>query len=157
MEQSLSWEASRFSVKKIHVFFINRRFITGSLPLLQVTATFPCAEPDQFSRCPPHPTSWRSILILSSYLRLGLPSGLFSLCFPTKTLYAPLLFPIRATCPNHLILDFITRIVFGEEYRSLSTSLYSFLHSLVTSSLLGANILLSTLFWNTHSYVSPSI
>ena len=27
----------------------------------------------------PHPTSWRSILILSSHLRLGLPSGLFPL------------------------------------------------------------------------------
>ena len=25
----------------------------------------------------PHPTSWRSILILSTHLRLGLPSGLF--------------------------------------------------------------------------------
>jgi hypothetical protein len=29
--------------------------------------------------------------------------------------------------------------------------LYSFLHSLVTLSLLCSNILLSTLFWNTHS------
>jgi hypothetical protein len=33
---------------------------------------------------PPHPTSWRSILILSSYLRLGLPSGLFPPGFPIK-------------------------------------------------------------------------
>jgi hypothetical protein len=30
----------------------------------------------------------------------------------------------------------ISRIVFGEQYRSLSSSLYSFLHSPVTSSLL---------------------
>ena len=47
----------------------------------------------------PHPTSWRSVLILSSHLRFGLPSGLFPSGFPTKNLYTPLLPPIRATCP----------------------------------------------------------
>ena len=48
---------------------------------------------------PPHTTSWRSTLILSSHLCLGLPSGLFPSGFPTKTLYTPILSPIRATCP----------------------------------------------------------
>ena len=45
---------------------------------------------------PPHPTSWRYALILSSHLHLGLPSGLFPSCFPTKTLYTHLLSPILA-------------------------------------------------------------
>ena len=38
----------------------------------------------------PPPTSWRSILILSSHLRLGLPNGLFPSGFPTRTLCTPL-------------------------------------------------------------------
>jgi hypothetical protein len=35
-----------------------------------------------------HPISLASILILSSHLRLGLPSGLIRSCFPIKILYA---------------------------------------------------------------------
>jgi hypothetical protein len=45
----------------------------------------------------------------------------------------------------------ITQTIFGEEYKSLSSLLCNFLHLPATSSLLGPNILLSTLFRNTHS------
>jgi hypothetical protein len=45
----------------------------------------------------------------------------------------------------------ITRIIFRDEYRSLTSSLCSLLHYPVTSSLLGLNIPLSTLFSNTLS------
>ena len=41
------------------------------------------------------PTSWRSILISSSHLRLGLPLGLFPSGFPTRTLCTPLPCPLR--------------------------------------------------------------
>jgi len=41
----------------------------------------------------PHPISWRSNLILSSHLCLGIPSGLFPSGFPTTDLYTPLLSP----------------------------------------------------------------
>jgi hypothetical protein len=51
------------------------------------------------------------------------PSG-----FPTKTLYTHLLSPIRATWPAHFILDFITRTILGEQYRSLSCSLCGMPH-----------------------------
>ena len=47
----------------------------------------------------PRPTSRRSILILSSHLRLGLPNGLFPSVFPTRTLYTPLPSPYAPALP----------------------------------------------------------
>ena len=123
----------------------------SSLPHSKVPTTCPCPEPAQSSPYL-HPTFWRSILILSSHLCLGLLSGLFPPGFPTRTLYTPLPSPIRTTCPTHLILlDFITHTILGEEYRSLSSSVCSFLRSPVIYSLLDPNILLNTLFSNTLS------
>jgi len=71
----------------------------GSLPHSQVPAVCPYPEPAWPQSIPPHPTSWRPILILSSHLRLGFLSGFFPSGFPSKTLYTPVLSTIRATCP----------------------------------------------------------
>jgi len=48
----------------------------GSLQCLQQPVAFPYTELDQ-SNPHPHPISWTFVLILSFYLRLGLPSILF--------------------------------------------------------------------------------
>ena len=130
-------------VKKFPAFYGTRRFITAFTSARHLSLSSAIS----FQPIPPHPTSWRLFLILSSHLSMGIPSGLVPSGFHTKTLYTPLLSPIHATCSAHLILlDFITRKILGEEYRSLRSSWCSFLHSLVASSFLGPNIPLNTLF-----------
>ena len=62
----------------------------------------PVPNLSQLHPVPTNPsTSWRSILILSSHLRLGLPNGLFPSGFPTRTLCTPLPSSVHATCPAH--------------------------------------------------------
>ena len=85
-------------VKKFPAFNWTRRFITVLTRVRHLSLSW--ANPIQSTY--PHPTSWRSILILPTHLRLGLPSGLFPSGFPTKTLYAPLSPHTRhMPCPSH--------------------------------------------------------
>ena len=71
-------------VKKFPAFHGTRRFITALTNVSHLSLSW--ASPIQSIYT--HPTSWRSILILSVHLRLGLPSDLLPSGFPTKTLYA---------------------------------------------------------------------
>ena len=66
-------------VKKFPAFHGTRRFITALTSVRHLSLCW--ANPIQSTY--PYSTSWRSILILSTHLRLGLPSGLgfFSLHF----------------------------------------------------------------------------
>jgi len=128
-----------FQLVKFPAFYGSQRFITAFISARHLSLSWA----NLIQSIPPRLTSWRSILLLSSHLCPGLLNGLFPSGFPTKILCTSPLSPIHTTCLTHLILlDFITRVTLGEEYRSLSSSLCSFLHSPVTSSLLGPNILL---------------
>jgi hypothetical protein len=75
--------------------------------------------------------------------------------FPQVSPLKPCILPSSShTCYMSCHLSFlglIIRMIFGEEYRAQSSLLCSLLHPPVTSSLLGPNILLSTLFSKTLS------
>jgi len=66
---------------------------------------------------PSYPTSWRSISILSSHLRLDLPSSSFpQVCRPEPCMH---LSPSH-TCHMPRPSRFITRITAGEQFRSFT-------------------------------------
>jgi hypothetical protein len=88
----------------------------------------------------PHPV--RSIVILASHLCLDLACGRFHSGFPTFLFSCT-----HAAFPAPLILlDLIIQIIFSDEYMLQSSSLCSFLHPPIISSLFSPNILHSTLF-----------
>ena len=105
MEQSPSWEANwkiLQLIKKFPAFYGTRKFITVLTSARHLSLSW--ANPIQSPQ--PLPPSWRSILILSCHLGIGLPSGLFPSGFPTKTLCTCLPSSIRATCPAHPITEY---------------------------------------------------
>ena len=90
-------------VKKFSAFHGTRSFITALTSVRHLSLSW--ASPIQSIY--PHPTSWRSILILSTHLRLGLLSGLLPSGFPTKTLYTPHSTPAQNTQNLQLQLRFL--------------------------------------------------
>jgi len=99
-------------LKKFPAFYGIRRFITAFTTVCQLSVSWSRS----IQSISLHPTFWRFVLILSSYVRLNLPSCLFLSDFPTKTLNTPLLSP-HTRCmprPSHFFLDFITRTILGE-------------------------------------------
>ena len=82
MGQNISWEANQFEASQHipHILWnqkVHYHIHKGPPTLPNWTSSI--------QSIPPHPTSWRSILILSSHLCLCLPSGL-SLTFPHQNL-----------------------------------------------------------------------
>jgi hypothetical protein len=73
-KQSPSWEANRFLASlEVSRIYGTRRFITAFTSVRHLSLSWVSS----IQSMPPHPTSGRSILILSSHLRLGVPNLMF--------------------------------------------------------------------------------
>ena len=127
MQQSPSWEANWFSASQE----IPRILWKPKVPyhIHKCSPPVPIlSQLDPVRALTSHYLNIHLNTILSSMP--GSSKWCLSLKFPTKILCTPLLSPMHATCPAHLILlEFITRTIFGDVYKSLSFSLCSFLYS----------------------------
>ena len=94
-------------VKKFPAFHGTRRFTTALTSVRQLSISW--ASPIQSIY--PHPLSWRSILILSTHLRLVLPSGFLPSGFPSKTLYTPPLLTHTRHMPSPIYIYIYIYIV----------------------------------------------
>ena len=149
MEQGPPWEANRFSTsQEIPRILWNPKFHNRThkspphVPIL--------SQNDSVHAPTTHFLKSHLNIILPS--TSGSPKRSLSFRFPHQNPVYTYTLPICPACHAYLILlDLIARTILGVEYRSLSSSLCSFLHPPVTLSLLGPNILLKTLFSNTLS------
>jgi hypothetical protein len=82
-------------VKKFPAFYGTRRIIN----VFTRACHWSLSSPRWIQWTPSDPIYVASIIILSSHLHIGLPSGLSPLGFPTKILYVFIISPMRPTCP----------------------------------------------------------
>ena len=91
-------------VKKFPAFYGTRRFINAFTSALHLSLSWARS----IQSMPSHPTSWRSILILFSHQRQGLPSALVPSGFPHPNPVYTSTLPHTCYLPVYLILiDFL--------------------------------------------------
>jgi hypothetical protein len=155
MKQGHSWEANSRSASqlprllwnpKVHYCVHKSQSLVPNLRCIQSTSS--------------HPTSLRSILILSSHLFPRHPTGLLPFKFSNQYFVCiSHLFHVRYMLnSSHLIrLDSITRIIFGEAHKLWRSSFCSLLQPPVASSPLVQTFSLASCIQTSPIYVLPSI
>ena len=152
MVQSPSWEANWFAASQ-EITRISRNPKVHYRTHKRPPSVCILGRPN-----PVHIPTSHFLEIRSNIIRPSMPKSPQwspSLRFPHQDLVHPplLTHTHHMPSPSHSS-RFVTRTILGEEYKSFSSSLCNLLHFPVTSSLLGPNILLNTLFSNTLSFLS---
>ena len=126
-------------VKKISAFYGTQKFTIVFISVHHLSLSWNTAVQSK----PPHPTSWRSILILPSHLCLGLPIAQFSPPRPCMHLSCPI---FTLSWPSNSWFDHLNNNWWRVQ-QVIKLSLHG-LHASLILSLLGPNILFSTLYTN---------
>jgi hypothetical protein len=82
---------------------------------------------------PLHHTSLRSILTLSTHVRLGLPGRLLPALSPTNMLCASLVSPMRATYPAHIVLFYFIILIIRSNFFLSSPLIYVLIYHPLSS------------------------
>jgi hypothetical protein len=99
-----------------------------SLPCSQEPATCSYTEPDRSNPCP-HSTSLKSILILSSHIRLSLPSASFPRASPLKSCMHLSSSPYVLHAPSISVLYHTLRVITYLTLKTVFVSLRPFLQT----------------------------
>ena len=143
LEQSPSWEANRFAaIEEFPCILLNLNIHY----LIQSARHLSLSWASSIQAMPPHPLTDDPKWSLS-----------FRFSHQTPVYVSPPLHTRHTPLPSHFF-DFNTRTIFGEECKSLSSTLCSFLLCSDTASLSGTNILYIYNRWksywsDTHCYV----
>ena len=114
----------------------------SSLPHSKEPTTCSNSEPHQLSPCPPPAFGKIHFIILESTPRFSKWYLTVRPLIQNTFMYFSFLPYMLHALPYVILLHLSTRIIFGWEYSSWNSSMCSFLHSPVISSLLGPNFVL---------------